>query len=73
MAAARQAAPAERVFLATHGVDLADGNGRWARFEAAPELRKPNGPMVFRFATTDPAVAERVAAVDDYGIREVTP
>lgn len=64
--------PAERVFLATHGVDFADENGRWAQFLPAPELREPNGPQVFRFATTDPAVAGRVAAVDDYGIREVT-
>ena len=66
------AAAKERVFTATHGVDLTDKNGRWAQFKPAPERREPNGPEVFEFRTSDPKVAARVASVQDYGIREVT-
>lgn len=66
------AAAKERVFTATHGVDFADENGRWAQFTPAPERRQPNGPEVFEFRTTDAKTAARVAAVNDYGITEVT-
>ena len=71
-------APKERVFTATHGVQLADTGPKgeyqkWAHFTRAQELEEPNGPMVFSFATGDPKVAARLAKVDQYGITEVTP
>jgi hypothetical protein len=68
----------ERVFTSTHGVTFADTGPKgeyhkWAQFAAAPHRREPNGPLVFEFATSDPAVAERLLAEDRYGITEVTP
>ena len=71
-------APAERVFTATHGVQLADTGPKgeyqkWAHFTRDSGREEPNGPMVFSFATADPKVAARLAKVGKYGITEVTP
>ena len=70
---------AERVFTATHGVTLADTGPKgeyqeWARFERAPELEGPDGAKVYRFATSDPKVAERLLSdgCKPYGVTEVT-
>jgi hypothetical protein len=68
----------ERVFTAAQGVELGDvedGKYRmWAKFEYAPDLMEPNGPPVYRFATADPKVAERLLGdgCKEYGVTEVT-
>lgn len=58
-------------FTATHGVEFGepDANGTyttWARFE--PDR---SGRHAYLFTTDDEAVAERLRAVNDYGITEI--
>lgn len=69
----------ERVFTARMGVELGDVDAdgkyqKWANFEYAPDLMEPNGPPVYRFATSDPAVADRLLGdgCKEYGVTEVT-
>ena len=70
-------------FTATHGVEFGepvnkkgepDEDGAyavWAKFEHDRALDTAEGVKVYTFSTDDAKVAERVRAVNDYGIAEV--
>lgn len=62
---------AEFNFIATHGVQFADEFGVWARFVRDTSLDTPTGEKRYTFGTDDESTAERVRAVNDYGITEV--
>ena len=70
-------------FTATHGVEFGEQAAPkkeggepgpyaiWAKFEHDRDLDTPEGVKVYTFSTDDEKVAERVRAVNDYGIAEV--
>ena len=70
-------------FTATHGVEFGehvnkkgepDKDGEyavWAKFEHDRSLDTAAGVLVYTFSTDDAKVADRVRAVNDYGIAEV--
>jgi hypothetical protein len=69
-------------FVSTHGVELGDtikpasaralaGYEVWAKFQRDPAYDTPDGDKGYSFTTDDPGVAERLRAINDYGIREL--
>lgn len=64
-------------FTATHGVEFGEQDAKtglysvWARFERDRTLDTADGVKGYAFSTDDKKVADRVRAVNDYGIAEV--
>jgi len=70
-------------FTATHGVEFGESAAPkkeggepgpyvvWAKFEHDREQDTAEGVKVYTFSTDDEKVADRVRAVNDYGIAEV--
>ena len=64
-------------FTATHGVEFGEQDEKsgayvvWAHFEHDRDQDTAEGVKVYTFSTDDATIAERVRAVNDYGIAEV--